>query len=495
MGVMKSSKDTAEVPWLERRHVRMVREFTPSWFTACMGTGACALVWANTPYHFPGQLEIGMAVWCLNVTVFCFFSLLFLGRLLFFRDTIAPLMRHKSEPLFLGAIPMAFAVICNGFVAFFARYLHPEAALRAACALWYLNLPMTLGTSVALPFFIISRHKNTPESMTALWLLPIIPANVAAGSAGVLAAAHAAALGATDPALTSLVRSVILLGSTLLSYGLLMSLSITTLYWNRLMTHNLPPSTQLVSSFLPVGAISMCAFSAVNLGSAALIKFPGPDAQLLADFGAMLHGLGITMALVLWSYAVWWLVIAAASLVDNLRVLSFNLGWWGSVFPTGTMAVLTARLGVLLQIEGLKVGSVIIAAVHLALWVGVASMTARKAWKGELFYAPCLHEIKQQAAAAAAAAAEAGGTGAATGHAASRIRSELLCGDPGLSTLHGDGYLEGILGGTAAAAPPAGPRVQGSPTIGSGGGGGAGGDLGPGGEGGGALPGGPEDAA
>jgi tellurite resistance protein TehA-like permease len=137
-----------------------------------------------------------MAVWALNVVVFCFFSVLFLGRLLVFRDTVAPLLNHRSEPLFLGAIPMAFAVIANGFVLFFSDRISHGRMLAAACALWYVNLPVTLGTSVLFPFFIISRHENTPESMTALWLLPIVPANVAAGAAGVLSSAHAKAYAA-----------------------------------------------------------------------------------------------------------------------------------------------------------------------------------------------------------------------------------------------------------------------------------------------------------
>jgi tellurite resistance protein TehA-like permease len=48
-----------------------------------------------------------------------------------------------------------------------------------------------------------------------------------------------------------------------------------------------------------------------------------------------LHATGLFLGIMLWAYAMWWMVVAAASVVDNLRHLSFNLGWWGSVFPTG----------------------------------------------------------------------------------------------------------------------------------------------------------------
>jgi hypothetical protein len=49
--------------------------------------------------------------------------------------------------------------------------------------------------------------------MSAAWLLPIVPANVAAGSAGVLAAAHAAALGDQAIPHSAFLRSVMIIGA------------------------------------------------------------------------------------------------------------------------------------------------------------------------------------------------------------------------------------------------------------------------------------------
>jgi hypothetical protein len=42
---------------------RMFREFTPSWFTACMGTGSVALAVATFPWPFPGEAAAGEAGW------------------------------------------------------------------------------------------------------------------------------------------------------------------------------------------------------------------------------------------------------------------------------------------------------------------------------------------------------------------------------------------------------------------------------------------------
>lgn len=45
----------------------------------------------------------------------------------------------------------------------------PTTMLYTACVLWFVNLPMTVFTSMLFPFYIFSAHDNTPESMTALW--------------------------------------------------------------------------------------------------------------------------------------------------------------------------------------------------------------------------------------------------------------------------------------------------------------------------------------
>lgn len=100
--------------------------------------------------------------------------------------------------------------------------------LIAAAGLWYSNLPGTLVCSLLFPFYVITRHNHAPGSMTALWLLPIVPSNAAAGAAGVVVAEHVRAAkevaGFDAPRHRELLAPVTLLGSMLWSYGLLLTL-------------------------------------------------------------------------------------------------------------------------------------------------------------------------------------------------------------------------------------------------------------------------------
>lgn len=45
------------------------------------------------------------------------------------------------------------------------------------------------------------------------------------------------------------------------------------------------------------------------------------------------------LALCLWAYSGWWLILAVASLGSTIRQgIPFTIGWWGAVFPLGTFA-------------------------------------------------------------------------------------------------------------------------------------------------------------
>jgi tellurite resistance protein TehA-like permease len=55
------------------------------------------------------------------------------------------------------------------------------------------------------------------------------------------------------------------------------------------------------------------------------------------------------IALFLWGFATWWLLLAITSVGTCLRQgVPFNLGWWGAIFPMGKR-LMTHRLGQLQQ--------------------------------------------------------------------------------------------------------------------------------------------------
>ncbi|MBU2736938.1 C4-dicarboxylate ABC transporter, partial [Acidithiobacillus caldus ATCC 51756] len=69
------------------------------------------------------------------------------------------------------------------------------------------------------------------------------------------------------------------------------------------------------------------AFAMLTLGKADVLAFAGTPLASMANFGQLA---GILVALVLWGFGLWWMVMAVAFTLRYLREgLPFNMGWWG----------------------------------------------------------------------------------------------------------------------------------------------------------------------
>ena len=62
-----------------------------------------------------------------------------------------------------------------------------RAAVEVAQELWWADVAMSLVCGVAIPFMMFTRQRHAIDQMTAVWLLPVVAAEVAAASGGLLA--------------------------------------------------------------------------------------------------------------------------------------------------------------------------------------------------------------------------------------------------------------------------------------------------------------------
>lgn len=114
---------------------RALRPPIPSPQTA-VGTGSAALSLAAFPYHFPGQLQIGCAIWALTVLLFVAFSCLLLARLVCYPRSMRQLLRHPVQSMFLGTVPMTWGTITQGVVVFGLPTVGGGAAAAANIMFW-----------------------------------------------------------------------------------------------------------------------------------------------------------------------------------------------------------------------------------------------------------------------------------------------------------------------------------------------------------------------
>ena len=158
-------------------------------------------------------------------------------------------------------------------------------------ALWWVDAGISLICGLAIPFLMFSRQSHTMETMTAVWLLPVVACEVASVSGGLLLP-HLASATAQLSVMTA--SHVLWACSVPLAMGILVILFL------RLVLHKLPHAGMAATSWLALGPIGTGALILCVLSQnvSKVLSANGLDALATAIAGASFLG-----GLVLWAMA------------------------------------------------------------------------------------------------------------------------------------------------------------------------------------------------
>ncbi|MDR6610302.1 TDT family transporter [Pseudomonas synxantha] len=371
-------------PFSHLQHPReVIRQFTPNWFAATMGTGVLALAVAQLPVAMPALHAFAEALWLFNIALFLLFTALYAARWLLFFNEARRIFGHSTVSMFFGTIPMGLATIINGFLVFgLPRW--GEGVISLAEVLWWLDVAMSLACGVLIPYMMFTRQEHSIDQMTAVWLLPVVAAEVAAASGGLLAPHLADA----HSQLVVLVTSYVLW-----AFSLPVAFSILTILLLRMALHKLPHENMAASSWLALGPIGTGALGMLVLGGDAPLIFA---ANGLPGVGEIAAGLGLVAGITLWGFGLWWMLMALLITVRYLRAgIPFNLGWWGFTFPLGVYSLATLKLASTLNLTFFNVFGCVLVALLAVMWLIVGKRTVLGAWRGELFVSPCIAGLKK----------------------------------------------------------------------------------------------------
>ena len=371
-------------PFSHLQHPReVIRQFTPNWFAATMGTGVLALALAQLPVHIPGIHTFAEGLWLFNIGLFILFSVLYGARWVLYFDEARRIFGHSTVSMFFGTIPMGLATIINGFLVFGVPRWGNEM-VQVAEVLWWIDVAMALGCGVLIPYLMFTRQDHSIDQMTAVWLLPVVAAEVAAASGGLLA-----------PYLSDTVAQfhVLITSYVLWAFSVPVAFSILTILILRMALHKLPHESMAASSWLALGPIGTGALGLLLLGADAPAIFA---ANGLARIGEIAEGLGLISGVILWGVGLWWIVMASLITARYFRSgIPFNLGWWGFTFPLGVYSLATLRLGSMLHLSFFDVAGCVLVVALVLMWLLVGTRTVQGAYRGELFVSPCIAGLKK----------------------------------------------------------------------------------------------------
>ncbi|CAF9921243.1 MAG: hypothetical protein GOMPHAMPRED_002267 [Gomphillus americanus] len=372
-------KDRYQVGWRF-----LVRNFTPSWFSVTMGTGIVSLLFITIPFKATWLYWLSVVFFILNTILFIMAFVMSFLRYTLYPEIWSVMIADPNNSLFLGTIPMGFAMLVECWVLLCCPYWG-EWATFVAWGAWMIDAIVALMITTGLSYILISQSEiKSLERITAAQLLPVAATIVAAGTG----AEVAGVLRDPDQAIATLLVSYVLWGM-----ATPLAMTILVIYYSRLVLHKLPPREVIVSSFLPLGPLGMGGYTILFLGK--VTREVLPKVELLAHVsiaGDIVYILGIFLALIMWGFGLTWLILALLTIYSS-GTFPFNMGWWGFTFPLGVFAISTISFGVEFSSLFFKVLGTILSIAVMVLWCVVAAGTARGAWSGKLFYAPCLKNL------------------------------------------------------------------------------------------------------
>ncbi|KAL2841502.1 voltage-dependent anion channel [Aspergillus pseudodeflectus] len=362
---------------------RVVRNFTPSWFSINMGTGIVSTLLYALPYNGTWLYWISVIIFALNVLLFIIVCAISTLRYTLYPEIFRVMITHPTQSMFIGTLPMGFATIVN-MLCFVCVPAWGDWAREFTWAMWIIDAVIAVVTALSLPFMLMSRRDETQlSSMTAVWLLPIVGTVVTASSGALVAEI----LPNPQHALWTIIVSYVLWG-----IGLPLALMVMVIYLQRLTLHKIPPKAMIVSVFLPLGPLGQGGFGAIRLGKAAQTIFTKTH-TLEEVSGPVFYSMGFLVGLILWSFGLVWLFFASAS-IARAKTFPFNIGWWGFLFPIGAYASCTCQIGAELPSAFFRILGTIITLCVVALWIVISLGTLKGVVTGTIFYSPCLAELR-----------------------------------------------------------------------------------------------------
>ncbi|WFD26555.1 hypothetical protein MNAN1_001538 [Malassezia nana] len=357
-----------------------------------MGTGIISVLLESLPYRFNGLHAIAVVFFGINLFLFCLFFVITVIRFVLWPKLLLRTLLHPVNSMFLGAPSMGFTMLINMCVLGFISEGRHHAFAIFLWVLWWINAVFSICILILIPFLKATRQSHELKTVTGVWILPIVAVIVTASAGAIVADVLP-----KGPAKITLTVAFMMMGA-----GLSLIFLQLAIYYARLVFMKIPPANVILSVFLPLGPCEAASFGVLHLAES-INKLRtdlgepffapsaiSPQDSHLMDLGIL--GFSTLVSLGLWGFGFFWFVLALFVIGDLLMVtrFSFNLGWWGMVFPLGVFGLATMQLGSIFDSGSFKVLSVVITLAVIVVWLAMIAATLAHLLRGRFFYDPCV---------------------------------------------------------------------------------------------------------
>ncbi len=317
------------------------------------GTGGISNLFVAFPYGTATvpMLAISLVIFFINLSLFILFFVLVAAKYICYPDRWAHLVQNPVVSLYAGTFPMGATTLINiGVSVIHEKYqIGGEAFLYFLWAAWWVDVVIAclcawIGVHVMCVFLVLyhtsdrspqhrfTHQKHSLETMTAMWLLPVVTLIVAASTGGILA-------NSLEKYSHKIALDTLTVSTFLVTVGFTLAFMILTIYLLRLIIHGLPAGGTVLSVFLPLGPTGQAGYAILLIGQGFSTLFPAISTAFTSTSsevaGTIVNIVCTSTAFVLWSLATMWIIYAVLAIQSTLRKskIAFRISFWGLVFP------------------------------------------------------------------------------------------------------------------------------------------------------------------
>lgn len=139
---------------------RIVRNFSPSWFSVTMGTGIVANIFIIIPFKAAWLYYLGIVFFALTVVLFGLAMAASILRYTIWPEIWTVMIEDSTNSLFLGTVPMGFATIVELWIFVCVPAWGPWAAY-VGWAMWMLDSVVAISVTVGLGILLQVASNDT----------------------------------------------------------------------------------------------------------------------------------------------------------------------------------------------------------------------------------------------------------------------------------------------------------------------------------------------
>ncbi|RLV93357.1 Sulfite efflux pump SSU1 [Spathaspora sp. JA1] len=313
----------------------LVDQFHPSYFVGFLGCGITGNLLYEFPYPAKWLQICGIIMFCITILLFFLTTTFVVLSCLFHHDRIRVYHYDSNFSIYMGVYSMGFTTIVNG-----VHYLLDGKYPYLPWVLWWISVSFSVyNASFIFYFSFLSKlTKHNLKDINATIFIPIVCPCVVSSSGNLIAMTLT---NLNHRIITSIASLLLLCVSLVLFHGL------GALYMARLVLYKIPDTSQVFTTFLPIGFLGQSSYSIMLFGINMYDLIPDKNLGNSLLFPCGLFASSLLAGGYIFTF------LAIISTLSKIKPFAKNLNmeytkhglikwsksYWTMTFPLGTMAL------------------------------------------------------------------------------------------------------------------------------------------------------------